>query len=39
MESLKEEEALDAAAEGVSLKARQPCDGKPCFAVINGLHK
>ena len=33
--SLKQEEALDAAANAFSMQARQPCAGKPCFAVID----
>ena len=33
--SLKQEEALDAAANAFSVSARQPCAGKPCFAVID----
>ena len=33
--SLKQEEALDAAANAFSVQSRQPCAGKPCFAVID----
>jgi len=39
IDSLKKEEALDAAAEGTSKSLRKPCAGKPCFDVIDGLSK
>jgi len=37
IDSLKREEALDAAAEGDSKSLRKPCAGKPCFDVIQGM--
>jgi len=37
IDSLKREEALDAAAEGDSKSLRKPCAGKPCFDVIKGM--
>lgn len=38
IQALRQEEALDAFAEGVSKADRTPCAGKPCFDVVNGLH-